>query len=94
MAELHAAFDKPPRHNAQKTAKPDGEAGWQRPDNAGQNPGGAVFQQMSEKFFGNHADPSRLLKKSFYTGCSKMRRCKARTIMRNEAYFFVRRSDE
>jgi len=30
---------------------------------------------------------NRMLEKSFYKGCSKMRRCKARTIMRNEAYF-------
>ena len=37
---------------------------------------------------------SKLLKKSFYTGCSKMRRCKARNIMRNEAYYCVRRKDE
>jgi hypothetical protein len=31
--------------------------------------------------------PNRLLKKSFYTGCSKPHRCKACEIMRNEAYF-------
>ena len=27
-------------------------------------------------------------------GCSKMLRCKAREVMRNEAYSFVRRNDE
>ena len=35
-----------------------------------------------------------MLKKYFYTDCSKMLKCKARKIMRNEAYCFVRRSDE
>jgi len=30
---------------------------------------------------------NRLFKKYFYTGCSKMHRCKARDIVRNEAYF-------
>ena len=34
---------------------------------------------------------NRMLQKSSYAGCSKMLRCKARNIMRNEAYFFVRR---
>jgi hypothetical protein len=29
----------------------------------------------------------------FITGCSKMLRYKARDIIRNEAYFFVRRSE-
>jgi rhamnosyltransferase subunit B len=37
---------------------------------------------------------NRVLKKSFYTGCSKTLGCKACEIMRNEAYFAVRRSDE
>gem|GEM_PF-1284541 len=37
---------------------------------------------------------NRMLKKSFYTGCSKTLGCKACEIMRNEAYFAVRRSDE
>ena len=32
-------------------------------------------------------DSNRLLKKPFYTGCSKTHRCKAREVVRNEAYF-------
>jgi hypothetical protein len=36
---------------------------------------------------------SRLLKKSVFAGCSKMLRCKAREIMRNEACLAVRRSE-
>jgi len=36
----------------------------------------------------------RLLKKWFFTGWSKIFRCKAREITRNEAYFLVRRNDE
>ena len=35
-----------------------------------------------------------LLKKSFFAGCSKMPRCKAIEILRNEAYLDVRRNDE
>jgi len=34
---------------------------------------------------------SRMLKKSFYTGCSKKHRCKMREIARKEPYFVVRR---
>jgi len=30
----------------------------------------------------------------FYSGCSKISRCKAREILRNEAYLQVRRNDE
>jgi hypothetical protein len=30
----------------------------------------------------------------FYSGCSKISRCKAREILRNEAYIQVRRNDE
>ncbi len=37
---------------------------------------------------------SSLLKKSFFSGCSKMPRCKAPEILRNEAYLGVRRNDE
>ena len=37
---------------------------------------------------------SKLLKKCFITGWSKTFICKAREIMRNEAYFPVRRNDE
>ena len=37
---------------------------------------------------------SRLLKKSFSAGCSKMPRCKAPEILRSEAYLDVRRNDE
>jgi hypothetical protein len=36
----------------------------------------------------------RLLKKTSYAGCSKTPGYKARAIIRNEAYFFVRRNDE
>jgi|GEM_PF-1698164 len=36
---------------------------------------------------------SSLLKKLFFPGWSKTFRCKARDIMRNEAYFTVRRND-
>ena len=36
---------------------------------------------------------NRLLKKSFSSGCSKMPRCKAPEILRNEAYLEVRRND-
>jgi len=36
----------------------------------------------------------RLLKKSFFAGRSKMLRCKAPEILRNEAYLDVRRNDE
>ena len=32
-------------------------------------------------------DSNRLLEKYFYTGCSKTHRCKAREVVRNEAYF-------
>ncbi len=35
-----------------------------------------------------------LLKKSSFPGCSKMVRCKAPEILRNEAYPAVRRNDE
>jgi hypothetical protein len=35
-----------------------------------------------------------LLKKSSFPGCSKRARCKAPEILRNEAYFAVRRNDE
>jgi len=35
-----------------------------------------------------------LLKKYFNTGWSKTFRCKARAIMRNEAYYRVRRNNE
>ncbi len=37
---------------------------------------------------------NRLLIKYFCTGCSKMLRCKARPLVRNEAYFSVRHNDE
>ncbi len=37
---------------------------------------------------------SKVLKKWFFIGWSKTFRCKAREIMRNEAYFTVRRNDE
>ena len=35
-----------------------------------------------------------LLNKSFFTGCSKMPRCKAPEILKSEAYSDVRRNDE
>jgi len=35
-----------------------------------------------------------LLKKYFFTGWSKTFSCKVREIMRNEAYFTVRRNDK
>jgi hypothetical protein len=35
-----------------------------------------------------------MLKKSPFPGCSKMARCKAPEILRNEAYLAVRRNDE
>ena len=38
--------------------------------------------------------PGWLLKKSFFAGCSKMPRCKAPEILRNEAHLDVRRKDE
>ncbi len=38
--------------------------------------------------------PNSFLKKSFIAGCSKMPRCKAPEILRNEAYLEVRRNDE
>ena len=38
--------------------------------------------------------PNRLLKNSIFAGCSKMPRCKAPEILRNEAYLDVRRNDE
>jgi hypothetical protein len=38
--------------------------------------------------------PNGLLKKPFLPGCSKMGRCKAPEILRNEAYLVVRRNDE
>jgi hypothetical protein len=41
-----------------------------------------------------HSLPIRLLKKLFSAGCSKMPRCKAPEILRNEAYLDVRRNDE
>jgi hypothetical protein len=34
------------------------------------------------------------LKKSFFTGCSKMPRCKAPEILRSEVYLEVLRNDE
>ena len=37
---------------------------------------------------------NRLLKNSIFAGCSKMPRCKAPEILRNEAYSDVRRNDE
>ena len=37
---------------------------------------------------------SSLLKKSFFSDCSKMPRCKAPEILRSEAYLDVRRNDE
>jgi len=37
---------------------------------------------------------SGLLKKSFYSGCSKMPRYEAPEILRSEAYLDVRRNDE
>ena len=37
---------------------------------------------------------SRLLKKSFYSGCSKMPRYEAPEILRSEAYLDVRHNDE
>ena len=37
---------------------------------------------------------SSLLKKSLYSGCSKMLRCKAPEVLRSEAYLDVRRNDE
>jgi len=37
---------------------------------------------------------SRLLKKSFYSGCSKMSRYEAPEILRSETYLDVRRNDE
>jgi hypothetical protein len=37
---------------------------------------------------------SRLLKKSYFAGCSKMSGCKAPEILRSEAYLDVRRNDE
>ena len=37
---------------------------------------------------------TRLLKKSFYSGCSKMPRYEAPEILRSEAYLDVRRNDE
>ena len=37
---------------------------------------------------------SRLLKKSFYSGCSKMSRYEAPEILRSETYSDVRRNDE
>jgi hypothetical protein len=36
---------------------------------------------------------SRLLKKQLFSGWSKTSGCKAREIVRNEAYFTVRRND-
>ena len=36
----------------------------------------------------------RVLKKSFFSGCSKMPRCKAPEILRSEAYLDVRRNAE
>jgi hypothetical protein len=38
--------------------------------------------------------PRRVLKKTLFAGCSKMRRYKAPEIPRSEAYIEVRRSDE
>jgi len=38
--------------------------------------------------------PNRLLIKLFFSGWSKMHRCKAPEILRSEAYFRVRRNDE
>jgi len=35
----------------------------------------------------------QFFEKGFFTGCSKISACEARDIMRNEAYFFVRRSE-
>ena len=46
--------------------------------------------EMTDRYFGLQIFvncSSRLLEKSIHTGCSKMLRCKAREIMRNEAYF-------
>jgi hypothetical protein len=37
---------------------------------------------------------SRLLKSNWYSGCSKMSRCKAPEIPKSEAYMEVRRNDE
>jgi hypothetical protein len=34
-----------------------------------------------------------MLKRSFFSGCSKMPRCKAPEILRSEAYLEVRRND-
>ena len=49
-------------------------------------PGNILFQVIS-LYYG-------LLKKSFSAGCSKMARCKAPEILRNEAYSNVRRNDD
>jgi hypothetical protein len=52
-----------------------------------------IFKHLNFWFVQNF-DISRLLKKWIFTGWSKTFRCKACEIMRNEAYFTVRRKDE
>jgi len=42
--------------------------------------------------FGNGGE--QIAEKAFFTGWLKTPRCKAREILRNEAYFPVRRNDE
>jgi len=42
----------------------------------------------------NRTTSSSLLKKSFFSDCSKMPRCKTPEILRSEAYLDVRRNDE
>ena len=43
---------------------------------------------------GEYLNYYQVVEKVFFTGCSKTFRCKAREIMRNEAYYTVRRNDE
>jgi hypothetical protein len=54
----------------------------------------AMGKTGKERGLPTQENSSRLLKKSFYAGCSKMARCKVPEILRNEAYLDARRKEE
>jgi hypothetical protein len=47
----------------------------------------------NSKLLNSIIDFSKVLRKSFFAGCSKMPRCEAPEILRSEAYSDVRRND-